>query len=218
MIPLLHDLSGATVLVLGGGPVGARKARRFSREARTVVVSPAFCEADFGDAELVRDAPDAEGVYEWIDRLEPALVVCATDSERINEAATAAARERGTLVNRADRSGERESGGVVVPATVREDPVVVAIATGGTAPALSKHLRERLETELEGAGAMAELLSELRTELRETGHPPERRRAAVGAVVESSAVWKALRTGESKRPDVADDVIESALETEGDDG
>jgi precorrin-2 dehydrogenase / sirohydrochlorin ferrochelatase len=215
MIPLFHDFSGATVLVLGGGPVGARKARRFSREARTVVVSPEFSDEGFGEAELVRDAPDVERVREWLDRLEPALVVCATDREELNEAAATAARERGALVNRADRSGGRESGGVVVPATVREGPVVVAVATGGTAPALSKHLRKRLEGELEGAGAMAELLSDLRTELREAGHPPERRRAAVGAVAESSAVWKALGRGESKRPDVADDVIESALETGG---
>ncbi len=218
MIPLFHDFSGATVFVLGGGPVGARKARRFSREARTVVVSPEFSDESFGGAELVREAPDADGVCEWLDRLEPALVVCATSDEEINEAAATAARERHALVNRADRSGEREPGGVVVPATVRDDPVVVAIATGGTAPALSKHLRKRLERELEGAGAMAALLSVLRTELREAGHPPERRRAAVGAVVESSAVWKALRTGGSKRPEVADDVIESALETGGEDG
>ncbi len=40
MIPLLHDFADATVLIFGGGPVGARKARRFAREATVVVVSP----------------------------------------------------------------------------------------------------------------------------------------------------------------------------------
>ncbi|MFC6768071.1 NAD(P)-dependent oxidoreductase, partial [Natrinema soli] len=39
MIPLLHDFTNATVLVFGGGHVGARKARRFAREARVLVVS-----------------------------------------------------------------------------------------------------------------------------------------------------------------------------------
>jgi hypothetical protein len=39
MIPLLHDFTGATVLVFGGGTVGARKARRFASEADVVVVS-----------------------------------------------------------------------------------------------------------------------------------------------------------------------------------
>ena len=61
MIPLLHDFTGTTVLVVGGGRVGARKARRFAREARVVVVSPAFVDdADFGGAERVRAALDPD--------------------------------------------------------------------------------------------------------------------------------------------------------------
>ncbi|MFC6772099.1 NAD(P)-dependent oxidoreductase, partial [Halorubrum pallidum] len=37
MIPLYHDFTGETVLVIGGGGVGARKASRFADEARVVV-------------------------------------------------------------------------------------------------------------------------------------------------------------------------------------
>ncbi len=48
MIPLYHDFSDETVLIFGGGPVGARKARRFAAEARVVVVSPEFGNRDFG--------------------------------------------------------------------------------------------------------------------------------------------------------------------------
>ncbi|MFC6729041.1 NAD(P)-dependent oxidoreductase, partial [Natronoarchaeum mannanilyticum] len=54
MIPLLHDFSGATVLVVGGGSVGARKARRFAREADVIVLGPDFGDREFGDSELVR--------------------------------------------------------------------------------------------------------------------------------------------------------------------
>ena len=46
MIPLVHDFTGRTVLVLGGGAVGARKAQRFATEAHVVVVSPAFADGD----------------------------------------------------------------------------------------------------------------------------------------------------------------------------
>ena len=148
MIPLLHDFEGETVLVVGGGPVGARKARSFAREARTVVASPAFADRDFGDAELVRAAPAPGEVADWVDRLGPALVVAATDDDAVNEAAERAAREAGALVNRADRSGGRDAGSVVVPATVRDAPVVAAVATGGAAPALSKELRRRIEAEI----------------------------------------------------------------------
>jgi len=211
MIPLLHDFSGATVLVVGGGSVGARKARRFAREADVIVLGPAFGDREFGDSELVRAAPDPAEIGEWVERTEPALVVAATDDEAVNEAAAAAARDRGALVNRADRSGSRDAGSVVVPATVRDDPVVAAVATGGTSPALSRHLRREVESELEGAGAMAELTGELRSELKANVDDPDARRAAIGAVVQSSRVWKALRTGDPNARQVARDVINEEL-------
>ena len=197
MIPLVHDLSGETVLVFGGGPVGARKARRFARETRTVVVSPAFADRDFGGAELVRAAPAPDGVSDWVDRFDPALVVAATDDTDVNDAVVAAAHARGAMVNRADESGEREAGSVVVPATVDEGDVSVAITTGGASPALSKYLRERIERDIEGAGAMADLTAELRAELKESAHTPAERRAAIRAVVRDPSVWKALRSGDA---------------------
>jgi precorrin-2 dehydrogenase/sirohydrochlorin ferrochelatase len=213
VIPLLHDFDGETVLVFGGGRVGARKARRFAREAHVVVVSPTFAgeddgeRADFGDAELVREAPEPADVPDWFDRTEPALAVAATDSETLNERVEAVARERGALVNRADEHGERDPGSVVVPATVRDDPVVAAVATGGASPALSRLLRQRIESEVADAGAMAELTGEIRTELQADGIDPDRRREAVRAVVRSDAVWKALDSGKPKARQVAADVI-----------
>ena len=207
MIPLFHDFTGETVLVFGGGPVGARKARRFARETRTVVVSPEFADRDFGDAELVRAAPAPEAVADWVERFDPVLVVAATNSDAVNEAAETAARAYGTLVNRADHSGGRDADSVVVPATVDDDPVTVAISTDGSSPALSKYLRERVEAELAGAGGMAELTAELRTELNCLDVSPAERRDAIRAVVRSSHVWKALRTGETNAREEAARVI-----------
>jgi len=205
MIPLGHDFSGETVLVFGGGPVGARKARRFAREARVLVVSPDFADAEFGEARLIRAAPGPDDVATWVDRTEPRLVVAATDDTAVNEAVETAARERSVLVNRADRSGRPGAGGVVVPATVRDDPVVVAVATGGSSPAVSRYLREQLEPLVENAGAMAELTAGLREEL--VDYPAETRRAAVRAVVRSDDVWKALDSPGTNVREIATDVI-----------
>ncbi len=209
MIPLLHDFTDATVLVFGGGSVGARKARRFAREATVVVVSPDFADRDFGDADLVRAAPDPDAVPTWLERHEPALVVAATDDEAVNQAVADAARDRGVLCNRADRAGARDPDSVVVPATVEEPPVTVAIATGGTAPALSKYLRQDLEDHLAGAGEMATLVGDLRAELKARGVPPERRRAIVTDVVNASGIWTALRTGTANTRQVIEDVLEA---------
>jgi precorrin-2 dehydrogenase/sirohydrochlorin ferrochelatase len=232
MIPLYHDLTDETVLVFGGGPVGARKAAGFAGEADVVVVSPAFDDALLDDAilddaspaatpsrsdtaaaepsppiRLVRAAPDPEAVRGWIDRVSPALVVAATDDRAVNAAAESAALDAGILVNRTDVSGGRDAGSVVVPATVDDGPVSVAISTGGTSPALSKALRQRIEAEIAGAGEMATLSGELRRELADRGIDPETRRAALRRVVRSEGVWKGLQKGRSNGRQEAYDVI-----------
>jgi precorrin-2 dehydrogenase/sirohydrochlorin ferrochelatase len=216
VIPLVHDIDGETVLVFGGGTVGARKARRFAREARVVVVSPTFADADFGGSEFVRAAPGDDDVTTWLDAADPVLVVAATDDAALNAAIEAKARERGILVNRADRSGERGRGSVVVPATVDDGPVGVAVTTSGTSPAVSRHLRRELESVVDGAGAVATVVGELREELKGRGVDPDRRRAAIRAVADSEAVWAAAREGggEAVR-EAAERALADAL---GDDG
>lgn len=211
MIPLVHDLAGETVLVFGGGTVGARKARRFAREADVLIVAPEFADADFGGADRARAAPDPDAVPGWFDRADPALAVAATDAVAVNDAVAGVADERGVLYNRADRAGDREAGSVVVPATVRDDPVVVAVSTGGRSPALARHLRERIEDELADAGAMAELTAALRADLRGRGVPAARRREAVRAVVDSRAVWTDLGAGGSNARETAADVVADVL-------
>lgn len=235
MIPLLHDFAGERVLVFGGGSVGERKASRFAREAEVVVLAPdfpgEFGDVDgTGSLTLVRAAPGPEDVAGWLDRVGPALVVAATDDPAVNDAVERAAGERGVPVNRADRSTvdrsgddqprasrsgtERASSGdaaapdatrVVVPATVRDGPVVASVGTGGRAPALSRRLRRDVEEVLDGAGELAELTAELRAELQD--RPPDERRAAVRAVVTSDAVWKALDTPDDNPRETARAVI-----------
>jgi len=252
MTPLYHDFEGETVLVFGGGTVGARKSVGFADAARVVVVSPTFDDrlrelavgesvgesADKSAGEsagksagesadeptgeptdgatrtvrLIRAAPGPDAVGGWIDRVEPALAVAATDDAAVNVAVEAAALDRGLLVNRTDVSGGRDPRSVVVPATVDDEPVTVALSTGGTSPALARALRERIEAEIDGAGAMAELSGSLREELKSRGVAPERRREAVRRVVRSPGVWKALQKGQSNGRDEAEAVIEEVLD------
>jgi len=218
VIPLVHDFDGETVLVFGGGTVGARKARRFAREARVVVVSPTFADADFGDSEFVRAAPDPDGVPAWLDAADPALVVAATDDAALNAAIERTATERGLLVNRADRSGGRGRGSVVVPATVDDGPVRVSVTTSGTSPAVSRHLRRELESVVDGAGGVATVVGERRAALKERSVDPDRRRAAIRAVAASEAVWTAAREGDGEAVrEAAERMLADALGDDGDD-
>lgn len=223
MQPLLHDFEGERVLVFGGGTVGARRARTFGAAgAEVIVVSPAFADADFGGATRIRAAPDPppdvdpaaadrdrDTVAGWLDRIAPALVVAATDDGDVNDAVAAAADARGTLCNRADRSGARDPGRVAVPSTVRAGPVVVGVSTG--APALTRVLRERLEGTVRSAGELAPLVGRLRERLREAGVPPERRRAVLRRVVRSDRVWKDLGSGTPKPEQTVDEIVSEEL-------
>jgi precorrin-2 dehydrogenase/sirohydrochlorin ferrochelatase len=211
MIPLYHDFNDETVLVFGGGPVGARKARRFAREASVVLVAPALPADHYGGADAVRAAPAPADVPGWFNRAEPALAVAATDDGDVNEAVARVARDRGLLVNRADEAGSRDAGSVVVPATVRDGEVAVAISTGGASPALARELRKRIGPEIEGAGELAAATAAVRTDLHDRGVAPDRRRAAMRAVVESPRVWKDLGTGGSNIRETVADVVASAL-------
>jgi precorrin-2 dehydrogenase/sirohydrochlorin ferrochelatase len=214
MIPLGHDFVDERVLVFGGGAVGARKARRFAREASVVVCSPAFDADDYGGADLVRAAPTPAEAGDWLDRVDPALVVAATDDAALNAAVDEAARERGILRNRADQSGAdgdtgsntRDPGSVVVPATVRDGPVVVSVSTGGCSPALSRHLRQEIEPTVAGAGELASILGDLRPELKRQ-LDAQTRREALSAVANNDDVWKALDTESANPRQVATDVI-----------
>jgi precorrin-2 dehydrogenase/sirohydrochlorin ferrochelatase len=227
VIPLAHDFTDETVLIFGGGSVGARKARHFAVEADVLVLSPAFVEADFGDAERIVAAPEPDAIEDWIARSDPALVVVATDDPAVNDAAAAAAREHGALVNRADRSAAGSADGdetdatdadprpyddVAVPATVREDPVVVSVSTGGTSPALARELRRRVEAEIEGAGEMAAVTGELRERLRAEDVDPAARREAVRAVARSPRVWKGLRSGDANVDAITEELLAEVLE------
>lgn len=211
MIPLYHDFSDETVLVFGGGAVGARKARRFAREAEVVVVGPEFAENDYGGAQKVRAAPSPDEVDAWFDRTDPALAIAATDDEAVNEAIETSAQEDGVLVNRADHAGSRGVRSVVVPATVRDGTVTVSISTDGTSPALSKEIRRRVAAEIEDAGELADITADIRSELKANDLSPETRRDAVRAVVQSPSVWKDLGTGRSNPRRTADAVVESVL-------
>lgn len=239
-VPLGVEFDGASVLVVGGGSVGARKARRFVRAgADVVVVSPAFADADFGQGpagreredgaddagaadprgtvEFVRAAPaaDVDAAADWLARVDPLLVVCATDDVAVNDAFATAARDAGVLRNRADASGSEEAGRVVVPATVEDGSVVVSVFTGGRSPALSAFLRDRIRPELDGAGEMAAITGELRATLKADNVPEPVRRDAVRAVVADARVWKALRTANTNARHVAAAVVDAVVDEQG---
>ena len=125
-------------MVVGGGEVASRKARRLLQAgAEVVVISPEFNpELAASQAELhhrpYRDG-DLEGAY---------LAFTATDSREVNAAVAREAGKRGILVNVADRPSE---GDFALPSTLSRGRLQVAVSTGGASPTLSRRIRGELE-------------------------------------------------------------------------
>ncbi|HJW45472.1 MAG TPA: siroheme synthase CysG [Lysobacter sp.] len=175
LFPLFADLAGRTVLVVGGGAVARRKVEALLAATAQVKVGAPVLEPQLaGWAARGRIAHLAgEFTPDWLDGAW--LVVAATDQVAVNRAVAEAAEARRLWANIVD---DAELSSIHLPARVERGPLQIAISSGGGAPMLARHLRERLETQLdESLGALAELLTRARERIR-TRLPdlPSRRR------------------------------------------
>lgn len=174
--PVMLDLAHLPALVVGGGPVAARKVAGLVRAGgRPVIVSP----------EVVSELLDAihrhslvwhARTYEEGEAASYRLVFAATNDPGINEFVAADARSGGALWTRAD---DADDSAFQVPAHIRRDDVVVALATGGASPLLARRVRERLEAVVTpGLGRAASRLAGVRKEVQARWPADEGRRRA----------------------------------------
>ncbi len=167
-----------------------RKARFFMQGARVTVVSrdflPAFRELSVELAPRLLTG----GEDDLLQRAD--IVVPATDDHELNIRLADRARAMGKWVDRVVGPGN-----LMVPSIVRRGDVVIAIGTQGRAPILTKYLRERLEEFLGPEyGTMADILGEIRRELKEAPHGQAEREAALDRLIQDSALWGLLREGD----------------------
>jgi siroheme synthase-like protein len=174
------DLDGRPCLVVGGGPVAARKAAGLAAcGAAVTMVAPAFG----GEAEALArpPGPGADSVpgtvtlarrpYEAGEAARYRLVVTATGRDEVDGPVAADADRAGVWVNSAD---DVEHCTFILPSVHRDGPVSVAVSTGGASPALASWLRRRVATALgPDLGTLATLLEEARSRVRAGGRSTE---------------------------------------------
>ena len=169
--PIFVELKGRACLVIGGGREAQRKVEGLlAAEGRVTVVSP----------ELTRDLQRRlaageidceqreyrEGDLEGYD-----VCMVATDNGEVNAEVAAEGKRRRVWVNAADDPTNCD---FILPSVIRRGSITIAASTGGGSPALARRLREELEAYLtEEMPALADLLAEVRTELRAQGIVPD---------------------------------------------
>lgn len=131
------DLTGRSVLVVGGGPVALEKVvGLLASGARVTVVAPEIVpELAALEVVIVRRA------YRSQDLAGRFLVVAATSTTTVNRHVFADAEARAVLCNVVD---VHELCSFILPAVHRHEPIAVAVSTGGASPALAQHLRDQI--------------------------------------------------------------------------
>jgi len=179
----LIGLQARETVVIGGGPVAARKVEGLlAADAQVKVISPVIVPelqnlVSSGVITYVQRAyqsGDLENVF---------LTIAATDDSSVNHLVWAEATRRGCLVNVVD---DPEHSTFILPAILQRGEMSVAVSTGGGSPALARRLRERLE-DIFGTeyGVLTELLAELRPEIKSSFPPGKARLQAALRIVDS---------------------------------
>jgi siroheme synthase-like protein len=170
--PVFIELKGRRCVVIGGGHEAQRKVEGLlNAEGRVDIISPTLTDdlkrmVDDGTIDSWQQREYEEGD---IDGYE--IVMVATDDGKVNAAVSAEGKRKRVWVNAAD---DTENCDFILPAVIRSGHITLAASTSGTSPALARRLREELQAYLtEDMPALADLLKEVREDLRSRGIKPD---------------------------------------------
>ncbi len=148
------DLEGRLALVVGGGPVAARKASLLAEYGARVVmvareVSPEARKlAQEGEVRL------EERPFEQSDLTRPFIVFAATNDRALHEEIKAECDERRIPCNIVDVP---DLCGFIVPSIIRNGELMITISTDGLCPSYSKYQRRRMTECCFGQGCESQL-------------------------------------------------------------
>jgi precorrin-2 dehydrogenase/sirohydrochlorin ferrochelatase len=115
-------------------------------------------------------------------------VVAALSDPEQNNRIGVICREKKVFFNNADGT----TGDVIIPAVTRGNRYQIAISTGGESPAISRFLRQEIETRYPSLSEMIDLQHRLREALKSRKIPQAERREILWKVITDRSVWDEL--------------------------
>lgn len=191
MIPLFVDCSGKRIVIFGGGEVASRKAAYFSGEADVLVVSRSFSHKMSilpVERKMLETGRVSDEVLNGI--IDRAFLVIGALSDPVqNNRIKNLCMAREILFNNVDG----EAGDVIIPSVTGGENYLLAISTKGNSPAVSRFIREHLETQFPALDDMVALQRDLRAQLKHTEPSQSRRNAILWEVLNDRELWKTLK-------------------------
>jgi uroporphyrin-III C-methyltransferase/precorrin-2 dehydrogenase/sirohydrochlorin ferrochelatase len=165
-LPLMHSFVGKHCLVIGGGKIALRRAKRIVEAGGIIDVVAMDCLPELERIVNCSRGTVTRKSYQQADLTEKYdLVVAATNRGLVNQQIVTDCRSLKILVNRVDNASDSD---VVFPAVVDRDPILVAISSGGNSPQFSKLIRDRINTCIPSAyGSLARLFGKYRKQVNE---------------------------------------------------
>lgn len=145
LIPLMVDVEGKDVLVIGGGRIAYRKAVLFLKNGAnvTVIAKEFYPKFKSTKAHLIQgDIREIERADLLVSR--SLMVIAATGDREINDYVEKACIANGKLCNVVDKQDTH----VMFPAFFKRSDVIVSVSTSGYVPYFAAFLRDAAEKEL----------------------------------------------------------------------
>ncbi|VFP80716.1 siroheme synthase CysG [Candidatus Erwinia haradaeae] len=163
-LPIFANLRQKPVLVVGGGQIAARKIQLLNQAGANVRVVSCKLSKTLLDMLAMNHLQWIAKIYHPNQLAQVFLVIAATDDSQLNSRIYQDATDRYLLANVVD---ELPNCSFIFPSIIDRSPVVIAISSGGTAPVLSRLLREKIESLLPAhIGQMAKIANQWRSKVK----------------------------------------------------
>lgn len=168
--PIFVEMKDRPCVVVGGGVVAERKVETLLKAGAAVtVISPSLIRP-LQSRVAAGNVRYIEREYRPGDLVGYEMAFVATDDKKVNPVVAQEARERGVWINAADDPSHCD---FILPSVLQRGDLVVAVATGGSSPALSRAIREELESYFtKDYAELTEVAAEVRRELSQRSVSP----------------------------------------------
>lgn len=194
--PITLEMSGRRAVVIGAGPVAARKVQSLQEAGARVTVIAEHVQPMLEDAFQLPHVELVLSPYQKAYMVGATLAIAATNDLELNQRIFADCQELEILCNVVDQP---ELCDFFVPSVVKRGHLQIAVSTDGYCPAYAGHLREKLEEMFtEKHGQFLEVLNLARRKAIEAIDDPEQRKAVLGRLAGDESFEFFLQHGSRK--------------------
>ncbi|KAB8138901.1 NAD(P)-binding protein [Gracilibacillus oryzae] len=181
-IPLMVDLSNKNILIIGGGTVAERRARRIYNKCKTItIISPAITDG----MKALTEASHVTWLNQKVmptDLLKKDMIIIATNDPVINQMVLNSAPDH-TWINATHAA---EKGQIDFPLTLERGKLQIAISTGAASPILAKKIKNELDQSYpEDYANYVEFLFNVRKLVKQSWLQKEQKQEILSSLVEN---------------------------------